>query len=68
MSEKSRQKQLTVSFRDVTVQVAGVTESYASTVASVAAKLIPSFGRNGAPARVSCSFKHFESTLLTGLV
>jgi len=40
------QKRLTVTFKDVSVQVAGLGEDYGSTVASVVLDLIPSFKKS----------------------
>lgn len=42
---ESIQKRLTVTFKDVAVQVASLGEDYGSTVASVVTDLIPSFGK-----------------------
>jgi hypothetical protein len=46
------QKRLTVTFKDVAVQVAGVGEDYGSTVASVVTNLIPTFNKNKVQPRV----------------
>lgn len=46
------QKRLTVTFRDVAVQVASLGESYGSTVASVVMDLVPSFKKQKQPLRV----------------
>ena len=42
---ESIQKRLTVTFKDVAVQVASLGEDYGATVASVVTDLIPSFGK-----------------------
>jgi ATP-binding cassette subfamily G (WHITE) protein 2 (SNQ2) len=47
------QKRLTVTFKDVAVQVASLEENYGSTVASVIADLIPSFNKTKLQPRVS---------------
>jgi hypothetical protein len=47
------QKRLTVTFKDVAVQVASLGEDYGSTVASVVTDLIPSFGNTRAEPRAS---------------
>jgi hypothetical protein len=47
------QKRLTVTFKDVAVQVASLEENYGSTVASVIADLIPSFSKTKLQPRVS---------------
>lgn len=51
MSEQL-QKRLTVTFKDVAVQVPSLTESYGSTVASVVMDIFKSFKRNSTPPRV----------------
>lgn len=48
----SVQKRLTVTFKDVAVQVASQGEDYGSTVASVVTDLIPSFKKNRTQPRV----------------
>lgn len=48
----SVKKRLTVTFNDVSVQVASLGENYGSTVASVVLDLIPSFKKNRRPLRV----------------
>ena len=48
----SVQKRLTVTFKDVAVQVASLGENYGSTVASVVADLVPTFSKR-APLTVS---------------
>jgi hypothetical protein len=52
---ESIQKRLTVTFKDVAVQVASLGEDYGSTVASVVTDLIPSFGKTRPEPRV-CYF------------
>jgi hypothetical protein len=52
------QKRLTVTFKDVAVQVAGLGEDYGSTVASVVTDLIPSFKKNRAQPRVRTRTRH----------
>jgi hypothetical protein len=47
------QKRLTVTFKDVAVQVASLGEDYGSTVASVIMGLIPSVGKTKLQPRVS---------------
>lgn len=49
---ESIQKRLTVTFKDVAVQVASLGEDYGSTVASVVTDLIPSFGKTRPEPRV----------------
>jgi hypothetical protein len=49
---ESIQKRLTVTFKDVSVQVASLGEDYGSTVASVVTDLIPSFGKKRPEPRV----------------
>ena len=53
------QKRLTVTFKDVAVQVAGLGEDYGSTVASVVTDLIPSSKKNRTQPRV-CSETRIE--------
>ena len=50
---ESTQKRLTVTFKDVAVQVASLGEDYGSTVASVVTDLVPSFGKTGPEPRVT---------------
>jgi hypothetical protein len=50
---ESVQKRLTVTFKDVAVQVASLSGSYGATVASVVLDLMPSCGKAKAPSRVS---------------
>jgi hypothetical protein len=52
------QKRLTVTFKDVAVQVAGLGEDYGSTVASVITDLIPSSKKNRIQPRVCSGEKH----------
>jgi hypothetical protein len=49
---ESIQKRLTVTFKDVAVQVASLGEDYGSTVASVVTDLVPSFRKTRAEPRV----------------
>jgi hypothetical protein len=55
------QKRLTVTFKDVAVQVAGLGEDYGSTVTSVVTDLIPSFKKSRIQPRV-CSGRRLEVT------
>ena len=52
------QKRLTVTFKDVAVQVASLGEDYGSTVTSVVADLIPSFRKNKVQPRVSLCMRY----------
>lgn len=49
---ESIQKRLTVTFKDVAVQVPSLTESYGSTVASVVMDIFTSFRKDHTPPRV----------------
>jgi hypothetical protein len=49
---ESIQKRLTVTFKNVAVQVASLGEDYGSTVASVITDLVPSFGKKRPEPRV----------------
>jgi hypothetical protein len=51
------QKRLTVTFKDVAVQVASLGEDYGSTVASVVFDLIPSFEKTKPVPRVRLATK-----------
>jgi hypothetical protein len=59
------QKRLTVTFKDVAVQVAGLGEDYGSTVASVVTDLIPSFKKNRTQPRVRREIKFEVNQRLT---
>jgi hypothetical protein len=59
------QKRLTVTFKDVAVQVAGLGEDYGSTVASVITDLIPFFKKNQTQPRVRRETKCKEDMKLT---